>query len=194
MEKVYQRNKNDEIAEWAEEIDKLQGARRNSVIYEVLTDDKDYLKVISDARVKLEKDTKPCIVREDSQGKTQACATPTDDSKEQSDSANTGACGNVKAETDDHIAEKGYVGSFQCSLGHKPHSTRDAVKISDAKAAVKTVHFANLMDLCLLKNAELATHLQKFKGRVVLQGRTTSKTKKGAEQYSHSKVPQCHRW
>ena len=33
----------------------------------------------------------------------------------------------------------------------------------------KTVHFANLMDLCHLKNAELAKHHQKYKGRVVLR-------------------------
>ena len=55
----------------------------------------------------------------------------------------------------------------------------------------KTVHFANLMDLCHLKNAELAKHLQKFTGeRVVLQRGTTSKTKKDTERYSQSNVLQ----
>ena len=34
---------------------KLQATRRNTGIYEVLTDDKDYIKVIADARQKLEK-------------------------------------------------------------------------------------------------------------------------------------------
>ena len=39
-----------------------------------------------------------------------------------------------------------------------------------AKMEGKTVHFANLMDLCHMKKAELAKHLQKYKGRVVLWG------------------------
>ena len=33
-----------------------------------------------------------------------------------------------------------------------------------------TVHFASLMDICHLKNAELETKHQKYKGRVVLRG------------------------
>ena len=32
------------------------------------------------------------------------------------------------------------------------------------------VHFASLMDICRLKNAELETKHQKYKGRVVLRG------------------------
>ena len=45
---------------------------------------------------------------------------------------------------------------------------------SDVKAESNTsgipVHFADLMARCFLKNAELAKHLQKYKGRVVLRG------------------------
>ena len=55
----------------AEESAKLQAVRRNRGNYEVLTDDKDYFKVIADARLKLEKDVAPampCIVREDIRG------------------------------------------------------------------------------------------------------------------------------
>ena len=40
--------------------------------------------------------------------------------------------------------------------------------VRQAKKDGKTVHCANLMNLCHLKNAELPKHLQKFKGRVVL--------------------------
>ena len=40
---------------------------------------------------------------------------------------------------------------------------------SQAKKDGKTVHISNLKDLCHLKNAELAKHLQKYKGRVVLR-------------------------
>ena len=42
-------------AERSEENAKLQAARRNRGIHEVLTDDKVYFKVIADARLKLEK-------------------------------------------------------------------------------------------------------------------------------------------
>ena len=41
--------------------------------------------------------------------------------------------------------------------------------VIQAKMNAKTVHFANLMDLCNLKNAGLAKHLQKNKARVVLR-------------------------
>ena len=41
--------------------------------------------------------------------------------------------------------------------------------IIHAKMDGKTVHFANLMDICNLKNAELAKHLQKNKARIVLR-------------------------
>ena len=42
--------------------------------------------------------------------------------------------------------------------------------ISQAKMHGKTVHVVNLMDHCRAKNAELAQHRQKYKGRVVLRG------------------------
>ena len=42
--------------------------------------------------------------------------------------------------------------------------------IDDARKEGRKVHFASLMDICHLKNAELETKHQKYKGRVVLQG------------------------
>ena len=42
--------------------------------------------------------------------------------------------------------------------------------ISQAKKDGKTVHFSNLVNLCHVKNVELAKHLQKYKGRGVLRG------------------------
>ena len=53
---------------------------------------------------------------------------------------------------------------------------------------------AILMDLCYMKNAELANYLQKCKGRAVLGGETTSKSKKDTEQRLQSEVLQCLRW
>ena len=42
--------------------------------------------------------------------------------------------------------------------------------IDEARTAGATVHFASLMDICYLKNAELEATHQKCKGRVVLRG------------------------
>ena len=41
--------------------------------------------------------------------------------------------------------------------------------IDEARTTGATVHFASLMDICHLKNAELETKHQKYKGRVVLR-------------------------
>ena len=42
--------------------------------------------------------------------------------------------------------------------------------IEDARTRGVKVHFSSLMDICHLKNAELETKHQKYKGRVVLRG------------------------
>ena len=42
--------------------------------------------------------------------------------------------------------------------------------IDEAKTSGATVHFASLMDICHLKNAELEAQHQKYKGRLVLRG------------------------
>ena len=42
--------------------------------------------------------------------------------------------------------------------------------IDEAKTSGATVHFASLMDICRLKNAELDAKHQKYRGRVVLRG------------------------
>ena len=42
--------------------------------------------------------------------------------------------------------------------------------IDEARTSGATVHFASLMDICHLKNAELEAKHQKCKGRVVLRG------------------------
>ena len=42
--------------------------------------------------------------------------------------------------------------------------------IDEAWTKGRKVHFASLMDICHLKNAELETKHQKYKGRVVLRG------------------------
>ena len=42
--------------------------------------------------------------------------------------------------------------------------------IDEARTSGTKVHFTSLMDICQLKNAELETKQQKYKGRVVLRG------------------------
>ena len=42
--------------------------------------------------------------------------------------------------------------------------------IDEARTSGATVHFASLMDICHLKNAELEAKHQKYKGRAVLRG------------------------
>ena len=42
--------------------------------------------------------------------------------------------------------------------------------IDEARTKGAKVHFVSLMDICHLKNAELGTKHQKYKGRVVLRG------------------------
>ena len=42
--------------------------------------------------------------------------------------------------------------------------------IDKARTSGVTVHFASLMDICHLKNAEFEAKHQKYKGRVVLRG------------------------
>ena len=48
--------------------------------------------------------------------------------------------------------------------------------IDEARTNGARVHFASLMDICHLKNAELETKHQKYKGRVVLRGDRCEKT------------------
>ena len=50
----------------------------------------------------------------------------------------------------------------------KDRSKREVIDEARTKGA--KVHFASLMDICHLKNAELETKHQKYKGRVVLRG------------------------
>ena len=99
---------------------------------------------------------------------------------------------------EDHIAGKGQNSLQHYNLVHKFILVPQAMKIPAAKAAVDkeceklawnltkvrsksevideartsgaTVHFASLLDICHLKNAELEAKHQKYKGRVVLRG------------------------
>ena len=64
--------------------------------------------------------------------------------------------------------------------------------IDEARTSGAKVHFASLMDICHLKNAELETKHQKYKGRVVLRGDIV-KDDSGLTQYSPNKDHQHHK-
>ena len=57
---------------------------------------------------------------------------------------------------------------LQHGIGKKSRAKKKV--ILEAQRDKKKVHFAPLMDMCHLKNAELEPKYQKYKGRVVLQG------------------------
>ena len=59
--------------------------------------------------------------------------------------------------------------------------------ILEAQREQRTVHFASLMDIGHLKNAELEPKYQKYKGRVVLRV-TVYKTMQAPTLYSQNKV------
>ena len=74
----------------------------------------------------------------------------------------------------DHVAGKRFTSMSHCNLLHKFISMPQAMKISDAKAAVdkewKKLETSPAMEMCHLENAGLEPKLQKNKGRVVLRG------------------------
>ena len=76
---------------------------------------------------------------------------------------------------EDHIAGKGENSLQHYNLVHKFIPMPQEVKskkmvIDEARTSGAAVHFASLMDICHLKNAELEAKHQKYKGRVVLRG------------------------
>ena len=64
--------------------------------------------------------------------------------------------------------------------------------IDKARTKGIKVHFASLMDICHLKNADLKTKHQKYKGRVVLRGDIV-KTIRDLLQYLQNKDHQHHK-
>ena len=55
------------------------------------------------------------------------------------------------------------------SMGREKVKSKKEV-IKEGQKNNNKVHFASLMELCHLKNSELETQIQKYKGRVVLRG------------------------
>ena len=63
------------------------------------------------------------------------------------------------------------MGKIGANFGVEPDKVRSKKEVIDeARTTGAKVHFASLMDICHLKNAELEAKHQKYKGRVVLRG------------------------
>ena len=62
------------------------------------------------------------------------------------------------------------MGKIGKDSGVGPDKSQKKEVIDEARTSGATVHFASLMDICHLKNAELEAKHQKYKGRVVLRG------------------------
>ena len=164
-----------------------------------------------------------CIEKEDSRGKPEAVANSIDASEEESDAANTGACGKVKRQHMDHIAEKGNVGSFHCGLVHQPVSIHEALKMKPKPPWMNDGMKNKSSVGCQEIETKVRSHpsdeegwenssLREFDGPLSLEERRTCKTppeiqgascapggerqrlKKETEQYSQSLVLQRLRW
>ena len=70
--------------------------------------------------------------------------------------------------------EKEQRSSKSCRRGNWPRWRTKKEVILEAQKEKNKVHFATLMDICHLKNAELEPKYQKYKGRVVLWGDTVT--------------------
>ena len=77
------------------------------------------------------------------EGELQAIVTSVDASEEQSESENPGACGKVKRQQMDHIAEEGYVGSCHCGLVHEPVSIKRSCEDTSGKRRSGQKHGTN---------------------------------------------------
>ena len=182
---------------WSDEKPKLDNARRLQGNSFINLEDKEFKETIKNARKKLDamlcKTSKTCkhgVTR----GKTNEIKSKLACTLEASESTRLRVEDSLPNHHDDHIAGKGDNSLQHYNLVHN-FPMHQAMKISAAKAAVvkewekfekipawdltkvseartkgAKVHFASLMDICHLKNAELETKHQKYKGRVVLRG------------------------
>ena len=124
------------IAKWAEVDAKLQRARRNRWIYEVSTDDQDFLKVSADACLQVDKDkvpTMPCFPKRRQQRAT-SCARLVSKSTP-GHQRQTVKRAYVQREMN-QISVKEHMGRFHYGLVHMPITVQEALKIPEARAVV----------------------------------------------------------
>ena len=186
-----------EKQKWSNEKLHLENARKLRGIYFIDPEDKKFKETIKNARKKLEtsvapampcKITKNCGSDVSNKIKTKlACILEADESTRL-------RMGNASpSHHEDHVAGKGDNSLQHYNLAMKIPAAKAAVDkeweklkkisawnltkvrsksevIDEARTSGAKVHFASLMDVCHLKNAQLEAKHQKYKGRVVLRG------------------------
>ena len=179
------------IEAWKVEKPRREAARQKRGIVEISADDKDYLRLFSEARAKHSLQKAPAMPilgreRSDTIGPHAASATSSD----------------AKRARAEHVSPKGYISDEFFNLVHTHVPIPRALKMSDAKAALEKewkkledrkawdvtkvrpraeveaeskasgipAHFGSLMDLCHIKNSQLGKEFWTYKGRIVFRG------------------------
>ena len=170
-------------------------------------EDKDYLRILSEAQAKHSPPAVPAMPFGDQTALT----------------SQGGPC--AKREHQDRVAMKGYVSDEWYALVHTPIPLKQAYKNPKAKQAIDkewdklngkkfvdystvkprkeveadakrrgvTVHFGCLMELCHKKNSELKLADPNYKGRLVFRG-MVSETRQVTTPFSQNKEPQLLIW
>ena len=183
--KIGKATQNREKQEWTNEKPKLDNARRLRGIHFIDPDDTEYKEILKNARRKLERPmvpampckrqsnitkvvAKPEIGSEKNSKTMYGCEVDSLESKRQREvyfdvSLQHGAQVHLDATSDENSRCK------SCR-GQGMEEARDNSSMGlEAQKGQKKVHFATLMDICHLKNAELEPKLQKYISRVVLR-------------------------
>ena len=183
-----------EKQKWSNEKLHVEQARKLRWIYFIDPEDKEFKETIKNARKKLETQfapVMPCKIMKKNcgSGASNKIKTRLACILEAGESTRLSMGESLPNHHEAHMAGKGNNSLQHYNLVHKFIPMPQAIKMPAAKAAVDKewsevkkevidearmtgakVHFASLMDICHLKNAELEAKHQKYKGRVVLRG------------------------
>ena len=154
-----------ERQKWSTEKTKLDSARRLRGIYFIDPEDKEFKETINNAHKKLETPmalAMPCKTGKKSKhGETRG---KTNEFKSKL------ACILEASESTRLRMDKEWEKLEKISAWNLTKVRSKSEVIDEARTKGAKVHFASLMDICHLKNAELEAKHQKCKGRVVLRG------------------------
>ena len=172
-----------EKQKWSEEKFHLENARKLRGICFIDQEDTEFKETIKNARKKLETSVAPAMpckmMQNCGSGASNKIKTNLACILEADESTRMRMGNSLPTHQEDHIAGKGENSLQHYNLVHKfvPISAWNLTRvrskkevIDEARSSGSTVHFASVMDICQLKNAELEAKHQKYKGRVVLRG------------------------
>ena len=188
-----------EKQKWSVERLHLEHARKLRGIYFIDPEDTEFKETIKNARKKLETSVAPAmyckILKNCGSGASNKIKTKLACILEADESTSMRMGNSIPHHHENHVAGKGEnsLQHYNLPQAMKIHAAKAAVDkeweklekisswnltkvrsksevIEEARVLGATVHFASLMDICHLKNAELEAKHQKYKGRVVLRG------------------------